>query len=150
MIMSFRLEDVETQYDITEREAFAVIRCLAEVRWLVIEIKYPTKLYTDHSALESIFIQGSDAYGRIARWMDRLTEDDYEVHHLPCNANIMRIADGMSCLPTKYSQYTTAVDLERMVLNITPFYPQFPVFSTQSMNYPTTEPSDQVYRQSNR
>ena len=55
MFMSFRLEDAETRYDTTEREALAVVRCLAEVRWLVTGSEYPTKLYTDHSALESIF-----------------------------------------------------------------------------------------------
>ena len=66
MFMSFCLEDAETRYDTTEREALAVVRCLAEVRWLVTGSKYPTKLYTDHSALESILTQGSDAHGRIA------------------------------------------------------------------------------------
>lgn len=66
IFMSFRLEDVETKYDTTEKEALAVVRCLAKVRWLVTGSEYPTKLYTDHSALESIFIQGSDAHGKIA------------------------------------------------------------------------------------
>lgn len=72
MFMSFRFNDAETRYDNTEREALAAVRCLAETRWLVTGSAYPTKLYTDHSALESI--QGSDAHGRISRWMDRLTE----------------------------------------------------------------------------
>lgn len=66
MFMSFRLEDAKTRYDTTEREALVVVRCLAEVRWLVTRSRYPTKLYTDHSALESIFTQGSDAHGRIS------------------------------------------------------------------------------------
>ena len=64
MFMSFRLEDAETRYDTTERKALAVVQCLAEVRWLVTASKYPTKLYTDHSTLENIFTQGSDAHGR--------------------------------------------------------------------------------------
>lgn len=38
LFMSFRLEDAETRYDTTEREALAVVRCLAEVRWLVTRI----------------------------------------------------------------------------------------------------------------
>ncbi len=67
MFMSFRLEDAETRYDTIEREALAIVRCLAEVRWLVTGSEYPTKLYTNHSALESIFTQGSDANERIAR-----------------------------------------------------------------------------------
>ncbi len=52
MFMSFRLEDAETRYDTTEREALAVVRCLAEVRLLVTRSEYPTKLYTNHSALK--------------------------------------------------------------------------------------------------
>ena len=67
IFISFRLEDAETRYDTTEREALAVVRCLAKVRWLVTGSKYLTKLYTDHSALENIFTQGSDAHGKIAR-----------------------------------------------------------------------------------
>ena len=63
MFISFWLENAKTRYDTIEREALAVVRCLAEVRWLVTGSEYPTKLYTDHSALESIFTQGSDAHG---------------------------------------------------------------------------------------
>ncbi len=77
MFMSFRLEDTETRYNITEREALAVVRCLAELRWLVTGSEYPTKLYTDHSALECIFTQELDAHWRIARWMHILTEYNY-------------------------------------------------------------------------
>ena len=130
MFMSFRLENTETKYDTIEKEALAVVRCLAEVKWLVTGSEYPTKLYTDHSDLESIFTQESDAHGRIACWMDRLTEYDYEVSHRPSKANIMRIADDMSCLPTKYSQYATTIDLERMILAVAHPHLRLPVFST--------------------
>ena len=47
--------------------------------------------------------------------MDRLTKYDYKVHHRPCTANIMRIADGMSRIPGRYSQNAVVVGLERMV-----------------------------------
>ena len=35
MFFFFQLKDAETRYDTTEREALAVVQCLAEVRWLV-------------------------------------------------------------------------------------------------------------------
>ena len=54
--------------------------------------------------------------------MDWLTEYDYKVHHRPCKANIMQIADGISCFPAKYSQSATAIDLEKMVLTAAPLY----------------------------
>ena len=34
-------------------------------------------IYTDHEALETILKVGIDVHGRIATWMDRLTENDY-------------------------------------------------------------------------
>lgn len=67
MFMSFGFESVETRYTTTEREALAVVRCLAEVRWLVMGSPYPTKIYTDHRTLESIFKNGTNAHGRLAR-----------------------------------------------------------------------------------
>ena len=81
--------------------------------------------------------------------MDKLTEYDYEVHHRPCKANIMRIADGMSRLPAKYSQSATAIDLERMVLAVAHTHPRLPILSTQLANALTPEPSHQAYRKSN-
>ena len=116
MFMSFKLEEVETRYHTTEREALAVVRCLAEVRCFVMGHAYPVMLYTDHQALETILKIGTDAHGRIARWMDRLTEYDYIVKHGPCKSNIMRLADGMSRMPGLYSQYAVAEDEERMAM----------------------------------
>lgn len=56
MFISFWLEDAETWYDTTEREALIVVWYLVKVRWTVTENKYPTKLYIEYSALESILI----------------------------------------------------------------------------------------------
>ena len=36
MFLSFRLIDTESRYVNSERECLAVVRCLAEVKWLVI------------------------------------------------------------------------------------------------------------------
>ena len=116
MFMSFRLADAETRYHTTEREALAVVRSLAEVRWLIMGSQWPTKIYTDHEALESVMRKGTDVHGRIARWMDRLTEYDYEIHHRPCKANIMGIADGLSRMPGHWSTNARAEDSERMAM----------------------------------
>lgn len=79
--------------------------------------------------------------------MKRLTEYNYKVHHWPDKANMMQIANGMSCLPTKYSQYTTEVDLEKMVLTVTPFQSWLFILFIQSSAIP--ELSHWAYRQSN-
>lgn len=116
MFISFKLEEAETRYHTTEREALAVVRCMAEVKCFIMGHEYPTMLYTDHQALESIMKIGTDAHGRIARWMDRLTEYDYIIKHRPCKANIMGLADGMSRMPGRYSQHAVAEDSERMAM----------------------------------
>jgi hypothetical protein len=68
--------DPETRYHTTEREGLAVIRCLEEVRWLVMQaMDVPVMVYTDHKALLSI-LDGSLAKdspntarsGRIDHW----------------------------------------------------------------------------------
>lgn len=119
MFMSFKLEEPETRYHTTEREALAVVRCMAEAKCFIMGHQFPTMLYTDHQALESIMRVGTDAHGRIARWMDRLTEYDYIIKHRPCKANIMGLADGMSRMPGRYSQAAVAEDAERMAMAVT-------------------------------
>lgn len=116
MFMSFKLEDEETRYHTTEREAFAVVRCMAEVKCFIMGHLYATMLYSNHQALESIMRLGTDAHGRIARWMDRLTEYDYIIKHRPCKTTIMGLADQMSQMPGKYSQLAVAEDAERMAM----------------------------------
>lgn len=113
MFLSFKLEDVEKRYTTTEKEALAVIRCLAEIRRLVMRSPFPIKIYTDHMALESILRIG-DAHGKITRWMDRLSEYDYQIYHRPCRTNIMRIADGLSRMPGIYFKYAVTEDSERL------------------------------------
>ena len=68
MFISFRLSNVETRYSNSEREALVVIRCLAEVRWMVMASEYPVLVYTNHSALRTL-LTGVDnnAHGRIAQ-----------------------------------------------------------------------------------
>lgn len=116
LFLSFKLEEAETRYHTTEREALAVVRCLAEVKCYVVGHKYPVMIYTDHMALESILRNGTDAHGRIARWMDRLTEYDYVIQHRPGKATVMGLADGMSRMPGKYNQTPKAEDTERMAM----------------------------------
>ncbi|KAF3931381.1 Protease [Dactylella cylindrospora] len=114
MFISFKLADAETRYTTTEREALAVVRCLAEVRWLVHGSPFPVKIYTDHSALLKVFGKGADdSHSRIARWQDRLGEYDFEVHHRPATDRLIQIADGLSRMPTCYQTPTFVKDVGR-------------------------------------
>ncbi len=57
----------------------------------------------------------------------------------------MRIADGISHLPAKYSQSATAIDLERIVLAVANPHPRLPTFSTQLVDAVIPEPSYKAY-----
>ena len=89
MFMSFRLTDAE-------KEGLAVICCLRDCKRIIITSP-------SYTILKSILIEGTDAHGWIARLVDCWTEYDYIVHPHPCKSNIMRIANGMSRIPSYYS-----------------------------------------------
>jgi hypothetical protein len=102
MFMSFRLADAESRYSNSEREALAVIRNLAEVRWLVTASPHATMVYTDHEALKTLLVGvDNDAHGRIANWQDRLGEYNVQLLHRSSKIHFMGIADGLSRLPTR-------------------------------------------------
>ncbi len=56
MFLSFRLENAEIRYFNSERKCLAVIKCLAEIKWLIIENDHSVLIYSDHEALKSIFV----------------------------------------------------------------------------------------------
>jgi hypothetical protein len=97
--------DPETRYHTTEREGLAVIRCLEEVRGLVMPaLDIPVMVYTDLKPRLSI-LDGSLAKdspnaprsARIDRWQVRLREYNLKFHLVPGVEN--KIADGLSRLP---------------------------------------------------
>jgi len=113
MFISFRLAEVESRYSNSEREALAVIRCLAEVRWMIIASPYPVFVYTDHEALKTLLTgPDNDAHGRIAKWQERLGEYDIRLLHRPAKTHFMAIADGLSRLPTRLLSSHFAEDVE--------------------------------------
>ena len=113
MFLSFRLSDAETRYSNSEREALAVIRCLAEVTWMVIASLYLVMVYTDHEALKMI-LTGADneAHGRIAKWQERLGEYNLRLLHRSARTHFIGIADGLSRLPTRLLNWHFAEDTE--------------------------------------
>jgi len=113
MFIPFRLTDVETRYSNSEREAPAVIRGLAEIKWMVIASDYPVLVYTDYSALKTL-LTGLDnnAHRQIAWWQERLGEYDLRLFHRLARIHFMGIADGLSRLPTYLMETPIAEDME--------------------------------------
>ena len=119
MFLSFRLNDAETRYVNSERECLAVVRCLAEVRWLVMGSPYPTMIYSDHQALKSIMSTGQTEVGRISSWLDRLGEYDYKLVYRASRDQHIGIADGLSRMPTRLTSKHSAVDEDRIAMALT-------------------------------
>ena len=99
MFLSFRITHAESRYVNSERECLAVVRYLAEVRWLVIGNKHPVLIYSDHDALTSIMSKGQTEKGRISNWMDRLGEYDFKLVYRPSRDQHIGIRD---CYHTRY------------------------------------------------
>jgi len=65
IFLSFRLTDVESRYVNSEREYLAIVRCLVEVRWLVIRSKFLIIVYSNYEALKLVMNTGYIDKGRI-------------------------------------------------------------------------------------
>ena len=101
MFILFRLGDAETRYGNSERECLAVLKCLAETKWLTQESPYPIFVYTDHKALEDIHRKGDTNVARIDKWIEELAQYDTQTFHRPSTDQHIRIADGLSRMPTQ-------------------------------------------------
>ena len=113
MFLSYKLLPAETRYHNTEREALAVVKCLEEIRWLVMGSAFPVKVYTDHQALLSI-LKGDDAQGQIVQWQYRLAEFNLDIIHVPGKELI--IADGLSRI-RKAAPCITEATMNPMILS---------------------------------
>ncbi|KAF2966539.1 hypothetical protein GQX73_g7005 [Xylaria multiplex] len=102
MYISHRLSDAETRYPVTEKEALAVLRALAETRWMILPSKYPIIIYTDHEALLVLLRAGKELKGRLARWVTQFSEYDVLIKHRPGKSKLIGIADGLSRLPSRW------------------------------------------------
>ena len=67
--MSSRLRDAETRYSNSGRECYAIVKCLAQVRRLVMRSKHLVIVYTDSETLKPIFARAQTEKGRIATSM---------------------------------------------------------------------------------
>lgn len=88
--------DTESRYLDVERECLAILRTLEEVRFLILNAKYPVVVYSDAAALISI-LGKDDSKGRIAGWRVRISE--YNIEPRVAKTKDMAIADGLSRMP---------------------------------------------------
>lgn len=118
MFLSFRLSDAETRYVNSERECLAIVKCLNEVKWLVIGSKFPTIIYSDNHALSDKFNKG-DSTKALNTWLDQLSEFDLKVAHRSSRDQHVGLADGLSRMPTRYLSPPIEEIPERMPVRTT-------------------------------
>lgn len=119
MFLSFKLQDAETRYGNSERECLAIVKCLSEVRWLVMGSRHPVFIYSDHESLKPIFAKGQTEKPRIATWLDRLGEFDWQLMHRPSRDQHIGIADGLSRMPTRLTETSSREISDRMTMCVT-------------------------------
>jgi hypothetical protein len=86
------LNDQESRYSTTEREALAIVWAARTLRHYLEGRRF--RVRTDHRALSWIFGASSSDNARLARFRLKLAGMDFVVSHLPGRQN--RAADGMS------------------------------------------------------
>lgn len=96
MWMSFRLSDQERRYSVPEKETLAIVRALTECQWLTSASPDPIMVYTDHRSIEQSMRNHGEVHGKLAKWIEVLTEHDVEYLHRPNTTKIIRVADGLS------------------------------------------------------
>ncbi len=98
MFISFAFTGGECRYTVPEKETLAVIKTLAECRWLIMDSPHPVKVYTDHLALVQSMAAKGEIHGKVSRWLEKLTEYTVEFHHRGNRTKAIAIADGLSRL----------------------------------------------------
>ena len=93
---SASLQPAEINYDIFDRELYAIVRALRHFRHLLLGARHPIRIFTDHKNL-SYFREPHKISGRQARWLEFLAEFDFSLHQIAGSANA--VADLLSRRP---------------------------------------------------
>lgn len=101
--------DTESRYLDVEKGCLALLRSLEEVRFLVLNSRYPVVVYSSSPILVSI-LGKDDSKGRIAGWRVRISE--YDILPRPAKAKDMAIADGFACMLYEYMDQAWTRDKE--------------------------------------
>lgn len=91
---SRKLRGAELNYTTTEKECLAVVFAIEKFKQYVEGLQF--EIITDHSALIWLLKQ-NDLKGRLARWILKLQQYDFEIKHIKGSQNI--VPDTLSRMP---------------------------------------------------
>ena len=89
--MSHKFNPAQTRYPVHDREMLAVITALGDWRHYLLGATFD--MYTDNKAVSYFFTQPCLS-PRQARWVEKLSEYTFNLHHMPGKDNV--VADGLS------------------------------------------------------
>jgi hypothetical protein len=82
---SKKMNSAEKNYGITDKELLAIVEAVRHWRCYLEGNPYPTKVLTDHQGLQWLNSK-AELSGRQARWVESLSDLEYEVSYIPgCN-----------------------------------------------------------------
>jgi len=90
--LSRKLKAAELNWDTREKEFFALVECCRHWRHYL-HNEHPFKLLTDHDSLKYHKTMPNIS-GKIARWIEKMSEHDYTIDFIPGVKNI--VADALS------------------------------------------------------
>ena len=96
--VSKMLSDQEIRWNITEKEAYAIVYCLKKLKYLLRDRSFT--LRTDHKNL--IFID-TETSAKVKRWKLMVQEYDFFIEHIAGKAIV--VADGFSRLLPLREEY---------------------------------------------
>jgi hypothetical protein len=91
--LSKKMDKAETNYSTFDQELLAIVTCLDKWKVYITGTRHRVLVYTDHYALQWIK-SCKELTGRQARWLERIGDADFEVHHIPGRLN--GAADALS------------------------------------------------------
>ncbi len=100
LFLSYCLTDVEIRFGNSERGCLTMVRCLTDIKWLVINSPYKILIYSDQRALQDIFIKSDNEKVQINAWLDWFGEFKIQLVHRLSRDQHIYLADGLSGMPT--------------------------------------------------
>ena len=90
---SKKMNAAERNYGITDKELLAIVEAVRHWRCYLEGNPYPTKVLTDHQGLQWLNSK-AELSGRQARWVETLSDLEYELSYIPGKQNA--VADALS------------------------------------------------------
>lgn len=116
MFLLFKLENAKIKYFNSKRKYLTVVKCLTEMKWLIIENNHSVMIYSNHDMLKFIFFIENTDQTRIISWMNKLEEYDLKLAYRSLRDQHIEIADELSKMFTRLTFIIRTHDEKRLMM----------------------------------